>query len=124
MPFLGRIALIGLLALFASETTRADDDPSPDAVRDVQATLGKLGYFASDATGEWDKATIDAATRFASEVELPLPIISFGADRAILRKVLAAEADRRMGEREIFLAPNGPASGSDGFYLSEDGTTA
>lgn len=123
MTLLARIALIGLLVSFASEAAWAED-PSPDAIKDVQATLGKLGYFRSEATGKWDKATIEAASRFASEVELPLPMISFGADRAVLRKVLAAEGDRRTGERDIFLAPNGPSSGSDGFHLSEDGATA
>ncbi|QIG48916.1 WD40 repeat domain-containing protein [Nordella sp. HKS 07] len=123
MTLLARIALIGLLVSFASETVRADD-PSPDAARDVQTTLGKLGYLRSEATGKWDKTTIEAAMRFASEVELPLPLISFGADRAILRKVLAAEGDRRTSGRDIFLAPNGPSRWSDDLHLSEDGATA
>ncbi len=123
MSFLTRIAFVGLLVSFAPEAAWAGD-PSPDAVREVQTTLGKLGYLNSGTTGKWDKATIEAATRFASEVELRPSMISFGADLAILRKVLAAESDRRMGDRDIFLTPNGPSSGSDGFYLSEDGATA
>lgn len=123
MTLLSRIALVGLLATFAPEAALADD-PSPDAVKDVQSTLAKLGYLKPGANGKWDKITSEAASRFAAEVELPLPAIAFGPDLAVLRKVLAAESEARMGDRDIFLAPNGPSNWSDGFYLSDDGTTA